>query len=64
MWQNALFFFPKPAGRQFSFGKDNVNLCKPAYLIIGGNMNASTISNYDGVIARMFGIQKLVFIQE
>ena len=30
---------------------DNVNICKPVYLIIGGNMNAGTITNYDGIIS-------------
>jgi hypothetical protein len=42
--------FPKTSRQAVFIWEDNVNLCKPAYLIIGGNMNASTISNYDGVI--------------
>jgi len=42
--------FPKTNRQAVFIWEDNVNLCKPAYLIIGGNMNASSISNYDGVI--------------
>ena len=42
--------FPKTSRQAVFIWEDNVNLCKPAYLIIGGNMNAGTISNYDGVI--------------
>ena len=42
--------FPKTSRQAVFIWEDNVNLCKPAYLIIGGNMNTSTISNYDGVI--------------
>jgi hypothetical protein len=42
--------FPKTSRQAVFIWEDNVNLCKPAYLIIGGNMNASTISNYEGVI--------------
>ena len=42
--------FPKTSRQAVFIWEDNINLCKPAYLIIGGNMNASTISNYDGVI--------------
>ncbi|HEX6848878.1 MAG TPA: hypothetical protein VF144_17960 [Chitinophagaceae bacterium] len=42
--------FPKTNRQAVFIWEDNVNLCKPAYLVIGGNMNASTISNYDGVI--------------
>ena len=42
--------FPKTSRQAVFIWEDNVNLCKPAFLIIGGNMNASSISNYDGVI--------------
>jgi hypothetical protein len=42
--------FPKTSRQAVFIWEDNVNLCKPAYLMIGGNMNTSTISNYDGVI--------------
>jgi hypothetical protein len=42
--------FPKTNRQAVFIWEDNVNLCKPAYLIIGGNMNAGSISNYDGVI--------------
>ena len=42
--------FPKTSRQAVFIWEDNINLCKPAYLIIGGNMNTSTISNYDGVI--------------
>ena len=42
--------FPKTNRQAVFIWEDNVNLCKPAYLIIGGNMNAATISNYDGII--------------
>ncbi|HEU4860368.1 MAG TPA: hypothetical protein VFT15_11045, partial [Chitinophagaceae bacterium] len=42
--------FPKTSRQAVFIWEDNVNLCKPAYLIIGGNMNTNTISNYDGVI--------------
>jgi hypothetical protein len=42
--------FPKTSRQAVFIWEDDSNLCKPAYLIIGGNMNASTISNYDGVI--------------
>ena len=43
--------FPKTSRQAVFIWEDNVNLCKPAYLIIGGNMNAGTISNYDGIIS-------------
>ena len=42
--------FPKTNRQAVFIWDDNRNLCKPAYLIIGGNMNAATISNYDGII--------------
>jgi hypothetical protein len=42
--------FPKTSRQAVFIWEDNINLCKPAYLIIGGNMNAGTISNYDGII--------------
>jgi hypothetical protein len=42
--------FPKTSRQAVFIWEDNLNLCKPSYVIIGGNMNASTISNYDGVI--------------
>ena len=43
--------FPKTSRQAVFIWEDNVNLCKPAYLIIGGNMNAGTITNYDGIIS-------------
>jgi len=43
--------FPKTSRQAVFIWEDNINLCKPAYLIIGGNMNAGTISSYDGVIS-------------
>ena len=42
--------FPKTSRQAVFIWEDNLNLCRPSYVIIGGNMNASTISNYDGVI--------------
>jgi hypothetical protein len=42
--------FPKTSRQAVFIWDDDINLRKPAYLIIGGNMNASSISNYDGVI--------------
>ena len=42
--------FPKTNRQAVFIWEDNRNLCKPAYLIIGGNMNAATISNYEGFI--------------
>lgn len=42
--------FPKTNRQAVFIWEDNVNLCKPAYLIIGGNMNAGSLSNYDGII--------------
>jgi len=42
--------FPKTSRQAVFIWEDNINLCKPAYLIIGGNMNAGSISSYDGVI--------------
>ena len=42
--------FPKTSRQAVFIWEDNLNLCKPAYLIIGGNMNAGSISSYDGVI--------------
>lgn len=42
--------FPKTNRQAVFIWEDNDNLCKPAYLIIGGNMNAGNLSNYDGVI--------------
>jgi hypothetical protein len=43
--------FPKTSRQAVFIWEDNINICKPAYLIIGGNMNASTITNYDGIIS-------------
>jgi hypothetical protein len=43
--------FPKTSRQAVFIWEDNINLCKPAYLIIGGNMNAGTITNYDGIIS-------------
>jgi len=43
--------FPKTSRQAVFIWEDNVNLCKPAYLIIGGNMNAGSITNYDGIIS-------------
>jgi len=43
--------FPKTSRQAVFIWEDNINLRKPAYLIIGGNMNAGTISNYDGIIS-------------
>jgi len=43
--------FPKTNRQAVFIWEDNRNLCKPAYLIIGGNMNAATITNYDGIIS-------------
>lgn len=42
--------FPKTNRQAVFIWEDNINLCKPAYLIIGGNMNAGSLSNYDGII--------------
>ena len=42
--------FPK-TGRQAVFiWEDQENFCKPAYLIVGGNMNTASSANYDGVV--------------
>lgn len=43
--------FPKTSRQAVFIWEDDLNLCKPAYLIIGGNMNAGSISSYDGVIS-------------
>ncbi len=43
--------FPKTSRQAVFIWEDNINQCKPAYLIIGGNMNAGSITNYDGVIS-------------
>ena len=43
--------FPKTSRQAVFIWEDDINLCKPAYLIIGGNMNARTITNYDGIIS-------------
>jgi hypothetical protein len=43
--------FPKTSRQAVFIWEDNINLCKPAYLIIGGNMNAGSITNYDGIIS-------------
>ena len=43
--------FPKTSRQAVFIWEDDINLCKPAYLIIGGNMNASSITNYDGIIS-------------
>jgi len=43
--------FPKTSRQAVFIWEDNMNLCKPAYLIIGGNMNAGSITNYDGIIS-------------
>ena len=42
--------FPKTNRQAVFIWEDNENLCKPAFLIIGGNMNAGNLSNYDGII--------------
>jgi hypothetical protein len=43
--------FPKTSRQAVFIWEDNINLCKPGYLIIGGNMNAGSITNYDGIIS-------------
>jgi hypothetical protein len=43
--------FPKTSRQAVFIWEDNINLCKPAYLIIGGNMKAGSITNYDGIIS-------------
>jgi hypothetical protein len=43
--------FPKSSRQAVFIWEDDINLCKPSYVIIGGNMNTNTISSYDGVIS-------------
>ena len=42
--------FPKTSRQAVFIWEDQVNLCKPAYLIVGGNMNTESSVNYDGLI--------------
>ena len=42
--------FPKTSRQAVFIWEDQVNLCKPAYLIVGGNMNTKSTANYDGLI--------------
>ena len=42
--------FPKTSRQAVFIWEDQENFCKPAYLIIGGNMNTASSANYDGVI--------------
>ena len=42
--------FPKTSRQAVFIWEDEANLCKQAYVIIGGNMNTASSVNYDGVI--------------
>jgi len=42
--------FPKTSRQAVFIWEDEINLCKPSYLVIGGNMNTASSANYDGVI--------------
>jgi len=42
--------FPKTSRQAVFIWGDEPNLCKPSYLIIGGNTNVASSANYDGVI--------------
>ena len=42
--------FPKTSRQAVFIWNDEANLCKPAYLVIGGNTNTASSANYDGVI--------------
>ena len=42
--------FPKTSRQAVFIWGDQDNFCKPAYLIVGGNMNTASSANYDGVI--------------
>lgn len=42
--------FPKTSRQAVFIWGDEKNFCKPSYIIVGGNMNANSISGYDGVI--------------
>ncbi|HET6765745.1 MAG TPA: hypothetical protein VFH08_00055 [Chitinophagaceae bacterium] len=42
--------FPKTSRQAVFIWEDEVNLCKPAYLLIGGNTNNASSVSFDGVI--------------
>jgi len=42
--------FPKTSRQAVFIWEDQINLCKPAYLIVGGNMNTKSTAHYDGLI--------------
>ena len=42
--------FPKTSRQAVFIWEDEMNFCKPSYIIVGGNMNTNSISGYDGVI--------------
>ena len=42
--------FPKTSRQAVFIWEDEMNFCKPAYIIVGGNINTNSISGYDGVI--------------
>lgn len=42
--------FPKTNRQAVFIWKDEINLCKPSCVIVGGNTNNISLANYDGVI--------------
>lgn len=42
--------FPKTSRQAVIIWEDQVNLCKPSFLVIGGNMRTGSSVSYDGVI--------------
>lgn len=42
--------FPKSRQQAVFFWQDELNMCKPSTLIIGGNMNTGSLVNYDGLV--------------
>ncbi|HET9432590.1 MAG TPA: hypothetical protein VFO37_02480, partial [Chitinophagaceae bacterium] len=48
-FSNCSVLFPKTSRQAVFIWEDETNLCKPAYVLIGGNTNNASSVSYDGV---------------
>jgi hypothetical protein len=49
-FSNCSVLFPKTSRQAVFIWDDETNLCKPAYVLIGGNTNNASSVSYDGVV--------------
>jgi len=50
--------FPRTSRQAVFFWQDELNMCKPSTIIIGGNMNTGSLKNYDGLIGENVWMSK------